>query len=264
MNQELKKQTSKSQKIFLWISHILSLVLFVMIFLWSSNTNKTDKYLGGLDFTDNIFNWHPFLMTSGMVVLSTQGILAYRTWAIGKRLNKLLHFSFQSLGVIFIGGGLIAVFKSHNDPNKPIANLYSLHSWIGMTTVVIYITQFSIGYIVFYSGLISNTFKAYFLPVHIIAGISSYVLSGLACETGIVEKTSWLGCSYLVTKIDTNPMLHYFDIPEGCRFSNGIGLIILILIPCTLFSIIDKTNNTSEDSNERYPLLDEKINNNVL
>jgi hypothetical protein len=53
--------------------------------------------------------------------------------------NKLIHIACHSLSIASVIGGMVAVFRFHNEHQIP--NLYSLHSWVGMTTVVIFSLQ---------------------------------------------------------------------------------------------------------------------------
>jgi hypothetical protein len=55
---------------------------------------------------------------------------------------------------------------------------------------------------------------------------------------GLAEKTAFQGgCGYKVTEKDTNPSEHYGDIPDGCKVSQGVGLMIYITAVLALFSI---------------------------
>ena len=46
-------------------SMIFAIVGFVMIVAYVNGSNFSDGYLGGLNFTDLLFNWHPILMIGG-------------------------------------------------------------------------------------------------------------------------------------------------------------------------------------------------------
>jgi cytochrome b-561 len=55
-----------------------------------------------------------------------------------KLLLKIAHSSLQALALIFSAIGLKAVFDSHNLATPPAQNLYTLHSWLGLTTIILF------------------------------------------------------------------------------------------------------------------------------
>ena len=52
-----------------------------------------------------------------------------------------------------------------------------------------------------------------------------------------MEKNWFMGCSYTVDEKDTNPAEHYEDLPEGCRLSNGIGMMTLATLVVILYAL---------------------------
>jgi len=69
-------------------------------------------------------------------------MIVYRVFRFeNKFLVKLVHFGLQLGGMITAGFGLKAVFDFHNAQNIP--NMYSLHSWLGISTVVLFACQVS-------------------------------------------------------------------------------------------------------------------------
>ncbi|CAG9814117.1 unnamed protein product [Phaedon cochleariae] len=161
---------------------LVALVLFWILyyrggFAWQSNPNQE-------------FYWHPFLMILGLVFIYSQSMLCYRSLRnVQKKTLKIIHATLHFLAFGMSVIGLKAVFDSHNLKNTP--NLYSLHSWIGLVTVIIFAAQFLGGFTSFlYPGL-SSAFRKAILPVHTSFGIGCFTLVIVTAMTGLTEKVLW-------------------------------------------------------------------------
>lgn len=73
-------------------------------------------------------------------------MLIYRAQRnVRKRRLKLTHAGMMLFIVLLTVIALIAVFDSHNLASPaPIPNMYSLHSWVGLTTVILFCCQVSL------------------------------------------------------------------------------------------------------------------------
>ena len=164
-----------------------------MTLVWTCQTNTAEKFLGGLNTEDLIFNWHPFLMVLGLCSFLTNGITAYRTTGMTHAHAKVAHVTWYVFSFLSAMLGLTAVFKSHE--RSVTANMYSLHSWIGIGAIALFGLNFVCGLFCFWNPLyvtsvsLRDAYKSY----HIFGGILAFSFALVAIETGLLEKNTFLG-----------------------------------------------------------------------
>merc|ERR1711997_967470 len=108
------------------------------------------------------------------------------------------------LAIPCIAMAFIAVYDSHvlntvpdpQDPEKrlpkPIPDFYSLHSWMGLTTMGLFALQFIVGFFSFLLLLCCESatasFRAALVPIHSTFGITTFVMAIATACTGLTEK----------------------------------------------------------------------------
>ena len=226
------------------MAHILAFSSVVLVTLWISN-------LGGLSWkpgeAKQVFNWHPLLMIAAFAFMTVAALSFRFPYNVGNRaMRKFLHGVAWTVALLSAFIALIAVFKSHNDPQSGyIANLYSLHSWVGIAVIILYLIQFLLGVMSFVWPLPSVTpaMKAKVMSFHRFTGPFVYNCTAATILLGIQEKEGFIGCSYPVTEADLFPPKHLMDIPVSCRISHMLGIVVLLLALFTSFALHDFTSN---------------------
>ena len=199
------------------------------------------------------------------VVLNVHVLLHYR-FPIGKAANKFLHVMWHSIGLVSMGFGLAAVWRSHDHPHGPVkgkhtANLSNPHAMFGIMTVSLTCFQYSVGLITFLAPNVAAWLKKEILPNHVLLGIAVYVMGGAGIVSGASQEAlaklmcdyyknmedrdyfdddaSWLkNSSYTLTERDANPAEHYHLLPDGCKVISGVALCAGMTVLCTVFAVL--------------------------
>ncbi|XP_008179951.1 cytochrome b reductase 1-like isoform X1 [Acyrthosiphon pisum] len=204
------------------ICQIVGLLLIFSVFYWIIN------FRGGFGFTEPkiIFNWHPLFMTIGFIYLFANSILHYRTFrSLKKRDLKNHHAIIHGFIIVLVLLAGWASFASHMYSNPPIPDLYSLHSWLGVVTISMFLSQFVSGFVSFLFPGIAAQYKEAVMPYHIFFGIFNFVLAIATSVLGFSEKLFFV----LEDKYKTYPK-------EGL-FGNFIGLLCIFYGGLVVFMV---------------------------
>uniref|UniRef100_A0A803N0K8 Cytochrome b561 domain-containing protein n=1 Tax=Chenopodium quinoa TaxID=63459 RepID=A0A803N0K8_CHEQI len=164
------------------VAHFFGILSIILLLVWLLH------YRGGLGLdSDNpyrILNVHIFLMFFGFIFFAGQAI---------------------TLGII----GVYAAFKYHYKAN--VTNMYSLHSWIGLGTFIVYGIQWFFGFVTFWLPRPGAT-RARLAPWHVCFGRALLYFAICTAETGLMQL-------FTILKLASSS--------EG-RLINFTGLAILI------------------------------------
>lgn len=209
----------------------------------------TGYYWGGFAWRSDPglqFNWHPLLMAIGMVYLYGNGILTYRIFKDGpKPMLKIVHAVIMISVFILTVIALIAVFDFHN--LKSIPNMYSVHSWMGILTVILFSFQWLAGFLIFLKPGLKAHLRGSYLDVHVFFGLMIFVSACATAFTGFTEKTIFgLGKKYQ----------HYdpeFLVANCTVYSIFIfGALVVYLAVNPKFKRVEKPVNESNEGIPNY------------
>ncbi|KAJ7942830.1 Transmembrane ascorbate ferrireductase 1 [Quillaja saponaria] len=190
------------------LAHLFGILAFILLLVWLLH------YRGGVEYdsdnADRVFNVHPLLMFLGLVFLSGQAMMAFKTIPARRETQKFIHMILNLSSICLAIIGLCAVFKYHDMLN--IEDVYSLHSWIGIGTFCLIGLQWLFGFYAFMFPKAAPGTRARMLPWHINGGRALLYMTVCAALTGLMEKATFL-----------NLKTH-----REARLINFIGLAILL------------------------------------
>lgn len=179
----------------------------------------------------------------------SMALVSFRSLPMGKTVNKVLHIFWHCSALFCLIMGLVAVFKSHNTKEAAgglKANLYTLHSWVGIAVTLLFCQNYVMGLIMYGTNFMPLSLKELYMPYHQFLGQVAYFVAVAAIESGLMEKNTFNQCSYTTGSKDYNPASNYLDIPAGCRLTNGIGMLILSLVICVAFVMSNSFSKKNE------------------
>lgn len=174
---------------------LAEILLFTTVLLWLYWSYQHDDGLAWQNDRKQQFNTHAALMLLGFIFLNGQAMLIYRSFqCCSKIYTKILHTILFVLATSAISLGLILGYTAQENVgvnNKPIMHFYSLHAWIGLSTVGLFVLQFVFGFVSFLILLCcdnaTSKFRAALLPIHKTFGLIIFSLAISTCLTGLLQ-----------------------------------------------------------------------------
>ncbi|XP_067932049.1 transmembrane ascorbate-dependent reductase CYB561-like [Watersipora subatra] len=169
------------------IAQFVGLLAVLLMGIWMG------KYLGGFAWytgSPTKFNYHPFFLTLGLIFIYGDAILVYRLFNTQNKLTiKIVHTVLQFAALLFTITGVQAVFSAHADTGS--ANLYSIHGWIGITTVFMFALQFTMGFFFYLFPGVSDSLKTWYMSAHRYWGVAIFVMAIATALIGSMEEVGF-------------------------------------------------------------------------
>ena len=119
--------------------------------------------------------------------------------------------------------GIWSVWESHSLAQPPIPHLFSLHSWLGLTTMVMMASQLILGLCIFLFPCAPSRLRAQYRHLHVFFGLGFLLLATAASLVGLTEEA-------LFSLADQYPQL-----PGKGILLNLIGLFLTIFTSTVVF-----------------------------
>ncbi|MED6120047.1 hypothetical protein PIB30_017295 [Stylosanthes scabra] len=170
--------------------HLLFIAITTLVLVWLLHFRE------GVAFNSSnkakIFNLHPLLMTIGFVLVSGEAIMIYKS-VPGKQqrslkvVHLLLHLIALATGIL----GIVTIFKFKKELSLP--NMYTLHSWLGISAICSFGFQYILGFFTFLFPGAEMYTRASVLPWHRFIGMVIFLLAVGTAQLGLVEYFGFLG-----------------------------------------------------------------------
>ncbi|KAK1412101.1 hypothetical protein QVD17_33087 [Tagetes erecta] len=165
-------------------THLIGLSITLLTLYWLVNFREGFAFTSHVKF--KIFNLHPLLMILGLIIFSGEAMITYEAIPATRQTVKLIHLMFHLIALGTGTFGVYVVFKYHNELNIP--HMYTLHSWIGLSTICLFGLQLLMGFVTFLFPGAKLATRARLAPWHVFFGLVIFVMVIVTAETGLTEK----------------------------------------------------------------------------
>ncbi|XP_024987890.1 probable ascorbate-specific transmembrane electron transporter 1 [Cynara cardunculus var. scolymus] len=183
-NHRSSDRTSALPVIVFTLTHLLVVSIAALVLVWLM------RFREGFAFTSQIkakiFNLHPLLMVLGFIVFSGEAMITYKSIPASRQALKLIHLMLHLIALASGILGVYAVFKFHNELHIP--HMYTLHSWIGLSTICLFGFQLLFGFFSFLFPGAESATRARIAPWHVFFGVVIFFMAIVSAETGLTEK----------------------------------------------------------------------------
>ncbi|KAI7756504.1 hypothetical protein M8C21_014493, partial [Ambrosia artemisiifolia] len=159
--------------------HLLAISIATLTLVWLI------KFREGFAFNSRIkakiFNLHPLLMILGFLLFSGEAIVVYKAIPADRKAQKIVHLILHLIALVAGILGVYAVFKFHNEVNIP--DMYTLHSWIGLSTISLFGLQWLLGFFTFFYPRAESTRRTSMAPWHAFFGAVIFFMTIVTAET---------------------------------------------------------------------------------
>ncbi|EOA38503.1 hypothetical protein CARUB_v10010271mg [Capsella rubella] len=199
------------------VAHFFGILAVVLMLIWLLHYREGIEY--GSDNPFKVLNVHPFLMYCGFLFLVGQAMMTYKTAYASHQVQKMVHGGLHLIGLVLGIVGICAAFRFHD--KLILKDMVSLHSWIGLTTFILFGLQWLFGAFTFLAPQSSSGTRTRMMPWHVLGGRALLYMGIVAALTGLMQRATTIGQS-------TN---------AESRLINFLGLAILLFGVSVDFSV---------------------------
>ncbi|KAG4908862.1 putative ascorbate-specific transmembrane electron transporter 1 [Glycine soja] len=170
-------------------AHLLFIAIATLVLVWLLHFREGVAFFSSSNPV-KIFNLHPLLMVIGFILVGGEAIMIYKSVPEKRRSVKVVHLLLHLIALVAGILGIIAVFKSKKEAG--LADMYTLHSWLGMSAISLFGLQYIFGFFAYFFPGAEMSARASLLPWHRFMGMAIFLLAVATAETGLVEYFQFL------------------------------------------------------------------------